>query len=227
MQILLVEDDMDLAELIIEYLEAEAIECDIAYNGSMALNLIEENTYQVIVSDVMMPKMDGFTLLEKLRNKNIQIPCLMLTARNKLEDKLTGFEKGADDYLVKPFELAELTARIKVLAQRTQPPGHKIEIADLVLDLKERQAYRAGQLLALSAAEWQLLEILAKHNPAVVPKVDIENHIWGGEAPSKDALKMLIYRLRKVVDLPEASPLITTVRGRGVMLASPEDQAQC
>ncbi|MGF1715351.1 response regulator transcription factor [Photobacterium chitinilyticum] len=227
MQMLLVEDDMDLAELIIEYLNAEAIECDIAYNGSMALNLLEENAYQVIVSDVMMPKMDGFTLLENLRSMHIQTPCLMLTARNTLEDKLIGFEKGADDYLVKPFELAELTARIKVLAHRTQPPSSKIKISDLVLDLRERQAYRAGQLLALSAAEWQLLEILVKHSPAVVSKIDIEDHIWGGEAPSKDALKMLIYRLRKVVDSPEVSPLITTVRGRGVMIAAPEDQAQC
>ena len=225
MQVLLVEDDMDLAELVIEYLEAEAMECDIAYNGSMALNLLEENTYQVIVSDVMMPKMDGFRLLEKLRHNGNHTPCLLLTARDKLEDKLTGFEKGADDYLVKPFELAELTARIKVLAHRTHPPASKIEIADLELDQVAQQAYRAGQQLALSAAEWRLLEILVKRSPSVVAKVDIEDHVWGGEAPSKDALKMLLYRLRQVVDTPGLSPMITTVRGRGVMIAAPEEQA--
>lgn len=225
MQVLLVEDDMDLAELVIEYLEAETIECDIAYNGSMALNLLEENTYQVIVSDVMMPKMDGFSLLNKLRHNGNHTPCLLLTARAKLEDKLKGFDKGADDYLVKPFELAELTARIKVLAHRAHPPADNIEIADLKLDLVAQQAYRAGLQLSLSAAEWRLLEILVKRSPSVVAKIDIEDHVWGGEAPSKDALKMLLYRLRQVVDTPELSPLITTVRGRGVMIAAPEGQA--
>ena len=225
MQILLVEDNMDLAELVIEYLEAEAIECDIAYNGSMALNLLEENSYQVIVSDVMMPKMDGFSFLDKLRCSGNHTPCMLLTARSKLEDKLTGFEKGADDYLVKPFELAELTARIKILAHRAHPPANRINIADLELDLTAQQAYRAGQQLILSAAEWRLLEILVKRSPSVVAKVDIENHVWGSEAPSQDALKMLIYRLRKVVAPPKLSPLITTVRGRGVMIAAPEEQA--
>ncbi|WP_019612815.1 response regulator transcription factor [Psychromonas ossibalaenae] len=225
MQILLVEDNMDLAELIIEYLQAEYIECDIAYNGSMALNLLEDNAYQVIVSDVMMPKMDGFSFLDQLRSSGNNTPCMLLTARSRLEDKLNGFEKGADDYLVKPFELAELSARIKVLAHRPRPPADKINIADLELDLTAQQACRAGQQLTLSAAEWRLLKILVKHSPSVVAKVDIENYVWGSEAPSRDALKMLIYRLRKVVDTPELSPLITTVRGRGVMIATPEEQS--
>lgn len=225
MQILLVEDNMDLAELVIEYLQAEAIECDIAYNGSMALNLIENNSYQVIVSDVMMPKMDGFSFLDKLRSGGNQTPCMLLTARSRLEDKLAGFEKGADDYLVKPFELAELSARIKVLANRARRSADKINIADLELNLTAQQACRAGKVLLLSAAEWRLLEILAKHSQSVVTKVDIENYVWGSEAPSKDALKMLIYRLRKIVDTRELSPLITTVRGRGVVLASTKVQS--
>ncbi|WP_028865831.1 response regulator transcription factor [Psychromonas aquimarina] len=225
MQILLVEDNMDLAELIIEYLQAEAIDCDIAYNGSMALNLLESNSYQVIVSDVMMPKMDGFSFLDKLRGGGSHTPCMLLTARDKLQDKLTGFEKGADDYLVKPFELAELTARIKVLAHRTLPSADKINIAGLEIDLTAQQACRAGQQLILSAAEWRLLELLVKHSPSIVAKVDIENYVWGSEAPSGDALKMLIYRLRKIVDLPNLSPLITTVRGRGVMIAAPQEQS--
>lgn len=220
MLVLLVEDDMDLAELVIEYLEAESIQCDIAYNGVMGLNLLETNQYQydVMITDIMMPKMDGYALCDAIRNQGVSIPCLMLTARDQLEDKLLGFDKGADDYLVKPFELAELVARIRVLARRQEKQGQILQVGDLVLNSDNKTVLRNGKSINLSHTEWKLLEYLMRQSPTVVSRQQIEEWVWPDEEPSKDAYKMLVYRLRKAIDSDDVQPLLHTIRGRGLSL---------
>lgn len=219
MLVLLVEDDRDLAELIFEYLEVESIQCDMAFHGQMALNLIEQNHYDIIVSDVMMPVLDGFSLSKTLREKGISTPLILLTAKDQLQDKLEGFSSGADDYLVKPFELAELVARIKVLHTRQSGQQFLLTISDLSLNTQTKEIKRQGQLLSLSATEWKLLEYLMRQSPQVISREKIENLIWQGEPPSNDAYKMLIYRLRKSIDSNFEPPLLTTVRGQGISIS--------
>jgi len=184
----------------------------------MGLNLIETNHYEVIITDVNMPRMDGYELCSTLRDRSLSIPCLMLTARDQLEDKLEGFAKGADDYLVKPFELAELVARIKVMMRRNCQPGQLLQVADLSMNMETKAVSRAGKSLNLSPTEWALLECLIRHSPAIVSKQKIEAWVWKDEEPSNDAFKMLLYRLRRIVDGESNKPLIVTVRGQGVAL---------
>lgn len=224
MLVLIVEDDQDLAELTLEYLESQSIECDIAYNGVMGLELIKSNQYDVIIMDIMMPRMDGLTLCATMRNSGIATPCLMLTAQDSLEDKIAGFKQGADDYLVKPFELEELLVRLYALSRRHSNPANRLVVADLQLDLTVRIATRAELPLSLSPIEWKLLEILMRESPKVVSRTQLENIIWNGEPPSKDALKTQIYRLRKVVDKENQQQLIHTIRGAGITLRINHEQ---
>ena len=234
MLVLLVEDDLDLAELIIEFLEGEAfegqkIECDIAYNGVMGLQLIGCNQYDVVIMDVMMPRMDGMTLCSKIREQDINVPCMMLTARDTLEDKLEGFSKGADDYLVKPFELKELSARIKVLHKRHSNQAPILQVADLKLNTTTRQAQRGKQALTLGPLEWKLLESLMRKSPRVIARSKLESILWPDEEPSKDALKMQVYRLRQIVDGEidgkRQLKLIHTVRGAGISIRQEEQKS--
>ena len=223
MLVLIVEDDLDLAELMVEYLNSESIECDIAYNGVMGLSLIQENQYDVIVMDVMMPRMDGLTLCSNIRQLGVATPCLMLTARDTLEDKVAGFEKGVDDYMVKPFELQELFVRIKALTRRYSNPANLLQVADLILNTRTLKAERGHLPITLTPIEWKILESLMRQSPNVVPRSQLESLIWGDESPSKDALKTQIYRLRQIVDKPNLKPLIHTVRGAGVVLRIEDD----
>lgn len=218
MIILLVEDDLDLAELVIEYFESESIHCDLAHHGKMALNLLLVNHYDVIISDVMMPGLDGFSLTQEIRAQGIDTPLILLTARDMLEDKLQGFDSGADDYLVKPFELAELAARVKTLDSRQSGRHFLLTVADLSLNTQTKQVLRGETTLSVSATEWKLLEYLMRHSPKVIARPKVEELIWQGEPPSDDAYKMLIYRLRKTIDGDTYQPLLHTIRGQGISL---------
>lgn len=218
MLVLLVEDDLALAELILEYLESESIGCDVAYNGVMGLELIKANRYDVIILDVMMPRMNGLALCAKIRELGLTVPCLMLTARDTLDDKLAGFDHGADDYLVKPFDLPELVARLCALVRRRSAFVPVLQVADLQLDTRTHQAHRAGRPLLLSPTEWKLLEYLMRESPKVVPRDQLESLLWDDDPPSRDALKMQVHRLRKIVDTEHEQPLLHTLRGIGVVL---------
>lgn len=220
MLVLLAEDDQDLAELIIEHLNDEGLECDLAYNGEMALNLIAQQSFDVLVTDIMMPKLDGLSLCERLRQQGNAIPCLMLTSRDSLADKLEGFAKGTDDYLVKPFELAELSARIKSLGSRQQRPGQQLQVGNLSLHSQQRSAQRGSRALQLSANEFKLLELLMRESPNLVSRPAIESHIWPDQEPSADAYKMLVYRLRRQIDGDQDTPLLHTQRGQGLTLSN-------
>jgi len=218
MLVLLAEDEADLAELTIDYLEDEGIECDYAADGKMAINLLETTRYDVIVLDVNMPRADGFTVCSWLKEQLIDTPVIFLTARDGIDDKLIGFEVGADDYLTKPFELDELVARLKVLARRKNEAKRIFQLDDLIIDYAAHVVTRNHKEIYLQPAQWQLLCLLAKHSPNVVSKLDIEKHIWPEQDVNKDMLKTLIFRLRSAIDCEGNHALIHTIRGAGLAL---------
>lgn len=216
MLILLIEDETQLAELVIEYLELEGHECDYAQNGRQALTLIHEQKFDLIILDLNLPDIDGLAVCQQMRAQGINTPCIMLTARDRLADKIEGFNKGADDYLVKPFAMDELVVRIHALTRRGQHLKC-FQIHDLFIYPDERQAKRGNSPLKLSPDEWRLLLLLARNSPNVVSRLEIEQHIWPNDSASDDAIKMLIYRLRKIVD-QQTPALLHTIRGAGVCL---------
>lgn len=217
MLVLLVEDDRDLAASVMEYLESDGYECDHASDGKAALELVQTQAYAAIVLDVNLPRMDGFALCKAMREAGVATPCLMLTARDSLIDKLTGFHSGTDDYLVKPFDMAELSARVGALSLRGRHI-QQLAVADLVIDLAARTASRRGRLLSLSGREWDVLVHLARKSPGVVSREQLEDLLWPNGAPSSDALKMFLYRLRQIIDDGESQALMHTIRGHGVAL---------
>lgn len=178
--LLLVEDNLDLANTVIEYLEISGIVCDHASNGQAGLNLALNQHYDVILLDIMLPRLDGQQLCAQLRQQGSQTPILMLTSLDALPDKLASFAAGADDYLVKPFELAELVARIRALSLRRSGQASRLQVADLVMELSTRKVSRAGQELHLSPICWTLLECLMRASPEPVTRERLEATIWGG-----------------------------------------------
>lgn len=217
---LLVEDEIDLAELTIDFLATLDIECDYAFDGVNAISLIEQNQYDVIVLDVTMPRLNGFAVCEKLRALGFNTPIIFLTARDSLSDKLQGFALGADDYLTKPFELEELAVRMQVLAKRESKSAlpDTFILNTLAIDFHQRCVTRSGRILALSPSQWQLITLLAKNSPKIVDRVTVENEIWPDQMPSKDMLKTLVFRLRSLVDNNDEISLIHTIRGAGIAL---------
>ncbi|MEP4890925.1 MAG: response regulator transcription factor [Aliiglaciecola sp.] len=215
MNVLLVEDDIDLATTIVDYLEIESIECDHASNGLMGLNLIESNPYQMIILDINMPKMDGLTLCSTLREKGMDIPILMLTARDSLENKLQGFEAGSDDYLVKPFAMKELVARVQVLAKRRSGEVKKLSAGDLSLDLAQHKASLKQTTLKLSPIAFKLLEVLVRACPKTVSRQQLIQQVWGDEQPDSNSLKVHIHHVRKQLDVEQSNVKLETVSGVG------------
>lgn len=221
---LLIEDDIDLAEAISDYMEVDNIEFDFAYNGVSGLELASTNHYEVILTDINMPKMNGLTMTQTLRTQGVSTPILMLTARDTLEDKLTGFQAGSDDYLVKPFAMEELKVRLQALARRGLTSVSKLTIGDLSVDLQLHLAVRAGQELRLPPVCWKMLACLAKHSPNVVSRFQLEQAIWQDDVPAADSLKVHLFKLRQVVDTPFDTKLIHTIHGVGIALRENHDQ---
>ncbi|GAA6184028.1 cationic peptide response regulator transcription factor CprR [Aliiglaciecola sp. NS0011-25] len=215
MNVLLVEDDIDLATTIVDYLEIESIECDHASNGLMGLSLIESNHYQMIILDINMPKMDGLTLCSTLRERGMDIPILMLTARDSLDNKLQGFEAGSDDYLVKPFAMKELVARVQVLAKRRSGEVKKLAVGDLSLDLSQHTAHLKQNTLKLSPIAFKILEVLVRTSPQAVSRQQLMQQVWGDEQPDSNSLKVHIHHLRKQLDVEHSNVKLETVSGVG------------
>lgn len=225
MLILLVEDHRLLAETLIDYLDGEAIECDYAASGNAGLSLVQQNHYDAIILDVGLPGLSGLDVCRAIRNSgNRDIPILMLTARDELDDKLNGFEAGADDYLVKPFEQAEVVARLRALINRRQGMWSQqmLCVADLSLDVASHRVERAGQAIKLSPVGFKLLHLLIRESPAVVSRAAMLHAVWGVDQPDTDALRSHLYNLRRAVDHPFESALIETVKGVGVRLTPPQ-----
>lgn len=228
MLILLVEDHHLLAETIMDYLATEDIEVDYAARGLQGLELARTETYDVIVLDINLPEVDGFTICRQLREQHgIDTPILMLTARDQLDDKLTGFATGADDYLVKPFANQELVARLQALMkrQRGEMALTRCQVGDLVLDSSSQRVWRAEQEIHLSPTGFRILRILMRESPGVVSRDAMQQELWGSDMPDTDALRSHVYNLRKVLDHPFENAMIQTVKGIGLRLAVPADPA--
>jgi len=216
-KVLIIDDDYDIAANIADYLEAKGHITDFAPDGFKGLNLAEQNIYDVIILDVMMPGIDGLTVCKKLKEKGIPTPVLMLTARDTLSDKLSGFESGSDDYIVKPFEPEELEARVKVLSRRGQniSAQSNLIVADLVLNKATRSLKRAGNPIVLNRSCLMILTRLMEKSPEVVSRQEIEYLLWAEDAPDSDALRSHMYALRRKIDKPFDKNLIHTIHGVG------------
>lgn len=221
MHILVIEDNPDLNANLIDYLGGRGHSVDVAYNGYAGLGFALENPYDAIVLDLMLPGIDGLEVCTRLRREGIVTPVLMLTARDSLEDKLDGFASGADDYLIKPFALLELEARLLALSRRPRPESgsQPLRVADLVLDTGTWRVTRGGQPIELSPIPLKLLELLMQRAPQVVSRAELERAIWGDSPPDSDALRAHLHSLRNAIDKPFAVPLLHTVRGFGYRLS--------
>jgi DNA-binding response OmpR family regulator len=199
---------------------------DFAQDGISGMHLALTLEFDVIILDVVLPGMDGLDFCNKLRKESDKsTPVLMLTARDTLEEKLAGFNAGADDYLVKPFALEELAARLEALARRR--PGildkNQLQVADLVLDKGRMVVTRSGKQIILNKVCFKILTLLMQASPNVVSRRDLEFALWGDMPPGSDALRSHIYALRKAVDKPFDLPLLETVHGMGYRLVAPDD----
>lgn len=225
LRILIVEDNADIAENIGDYLEQQGHVLDFAMDGIGGLHLALTHDFDVIVLDIMLPGMDGLTFCRKLRKEaDRKTPVLMLTARDTLSDKLEGFDAGADDYLVKPFALEELAARIGVLVRRgDQSASSRMRVADMEVDTGKMQIHRAGRKIELNRACLKILIMLMQAHPNIVTRKELQHALWGDAPPGSDALRSHIYALRNAIDKPFKHSLLETVHGVGYRLVVPDE----
>jgi len=224
MRILVIEDNSDIAANLGDFLEERGHTVDFAADGVTGLHLAVVNDFDAIVLDLNLPGMDGLEVCRKLRqDARKQTPVLMLTARDALESKLDGFDAGADDYLVKPFALQEVDARLAVLLRRGKGPQSRIlNVADLEYNLDTLEVRREGKLLQLNPTALKILQSLMESSPSVVTRQELETRVWGEELPDSDSLRVHIHGLRAAVDKPFPKPLIQTRHGIGYRIADPD-----
>jgi DNA-binding response OmpR family regulator len=223
MRVLVVEDYEPLARSVTQGLREAGYAVDLSADGEEGLWYAESNAYDAIVLDVMLPKLDGLTLLRRLREKKNAAAVLILTARDRLEDRVTGLDAGADDYLVKPFEFAELLARLRaIIRRRYQVQDSVIRVADLEVDTGARVVKRAGATVPLSAREYALLEYLALRQGQIVTRAEIWEHVYDfASDPSSNVVDVYIGYLRHKIDQEHEPKLIQTRRGQGYLLGEP------
>lgn len=231
MRILLVEDDAGVRRFVVKGLREQAYAVDTATTGEEALYQADINEYDLIILDVMIPPPDGFEVCRRLRKASKQMPILMLTARDAVEDRVSGLDRGADDYLTKPFEFRELLARLRALLRRSselQPP--KLTVGDLVLDTGAQSAARGGRAIPLTHKEYALLEYLVRNVGRVVSRADIAEHVWDESFdPFSNLIEVYINRLRRKLDPDGTGSLLQTRRGAGYILqaeAEPESKVR-
>lgn len=222
MRILLVEDEPRVAKFVARGLREQAYAVDVTGNGDDALYRSSINDYDAVILDVMLPGRDGFAVCRELRASGLHIPVLMLTARDAVEDRISGLDTGADDYLTKPFEFGELLARLRAVLRR----GHDVRpitlsVADLLIDTRGQQVWRTGHQIALTTKEYALLEYLTRNAGRLIGRAEIAEHVWNESFdPFSNLIEVYINRLRRKVDEPFERQLIHTRRGAGYMLAN-------
>lgn len=222
MYLLIVEDNRDLAANLYDYLEGRGHTVDLAYDGRTGLDFAVRDPYDAVVLDLMLPRLDGTEVCQRLRGLGNVVPVLMLTARDTLDDKLLGFSVGADDYLIKPFDLPELEARLTALVRRQRGMPRRLQVADLVFDLDVLSIQRAGHSITLAPIQMRILEFLMQNQHRVVPRTELVRAIWGDTPPESDALRAHLYQLRMAIDRPFPTPLLQTVHGLGYRIGEPE-----
>jgi len=222
MRLLLIEDELDIQRFLQHSLEEAGYQVDAAPDGITAERLAVENNFDILIVDLGLPDQDGISLILRLRALGVTAPVLILSARRSVDDRVRGLEQGGDDYLTKPFALAELLARLRNLHKRNIPaPGDatRLRVQDLELDLLRREASRGGQILQLTQQEFVLLEYLCRNAGRVVTRSMILDKVWGMRIqPDTNVVDVHIYRLRGKVDGPSQQPLIRTMRGMGYVL---------
>ena len=225
--ILLIEDNRDIAEMVYDYLDARGYAVDYAADGVNGLNFAVTNQYDLIVLDLMLPGMDGIEVCRKMReDARRDTPILMLTARDTLDDKLVGLDSGADDYLVKPFEIRELEARIRALLRRHRGTvaDEVYRVSDLTLDTGSLEVTRGDTAIRLPPIGLKLLTVLMRESPRVVTREQLEREVWGDILPDSDTLRSHLYNLRKAIDKPFATPLLHTIPGSGYRLVETSER---
>ena len=221
MRILVVEDDRKIASFVVNGLKQSGFAVDHCGDGEEGLLLAKTTPYDAAVVDVMLPKLDGLSLVQSLRRENVQIPVLILSAKATVDDRVKGLQAGGDDYLVKPFAFSELLARVQALIRRATkaPEPTRLTVGDLTLDLLTREVRRSGQKLELQAREFSLLEFLMRHAGRVVTKTMILEHVWDYSFdPQTNVVDVLVFRLRNKIDKDFPKKLLHTTRGVGYTL---------
>ena len=226
MRILVVEDNKRLSDSLRMTLEDDGYAIDVAYDGLDGEEMALMETYDVIILDIMLPQKDGLAVCRDLRNRRINTPVLMLTARDALDDRVSGLDSGADDYLVKPFEVDELRARIRALLRReSSSKSPLLKVGDLTLDPATHAVERAGKSVELTAKEYSLLEYFMRHPNHIISREKTESHLWSYDhAVASNVVDVYIRRLRRKIDDPYEVKLFETVRGAGYRLRVPEER---
>lgn len=225
MRILIIEDQQDILQNIVDYLELKHYVVDCAYDGLGGLHLALTQPFDLIILDLMLPGMDGLTLCRRLRQEGaVETPIIMLTAKDSLGDKLTGFQAGASDYLVKPFALPELHARIEAVLRRNRPDNLKpLQVGDLSFNLQDLCVTRNGHQLKINPIGLKLLEKLMTQSPHIVRRDELKTLLWGDDIPDSDSLRSHIHLLRQAVDKPFSVQLLHNIHGVGYCLKVDED----
>jgi DNA-binding response OmpR family regulator len=221
MRLLLIEDHKDIAANVAEYFDARGDEVEHVEDGNAGLEAALSRPYDVVVLDLMLPGLDGLSLCRQLRQAgHTRVPILMLTAKDLIEDKIEGFEAGADDYLVKPFSLAELDARLKALVRRANaPPTQRtLTVGDLRFDLDTLEAERAGERIKLNPTTRRILSVLMQNSHRVVTRAELERELWGEQPPEGDYLRAHVHALRTAIDKNFPQKLLHTIHGTGYRL---------
>ena len=224
MRILVVEDEKDLNNIITKHLKKNNFSVDSVFNGEEALEYLDYGTYDLIVLDIMLPKVNGYEVVKKLRENKNETAVLMLTARDSIEDKIKGLDLGADDYLIKPFDFGELLARIRALVRRKYGnTSNTLEIDDLCIDIAKKTVVRGGKNIELTGKEYEVLEYLIQNKGHVLSRDKIRDSVWDyGYEGESNIIDVLIKNIRKKIDIGNSKPLIHTKRGLGYVLKEDE-----
>ncbi len=217
MKILLVDDETELTDPLSKVLSHEGYQVDVADNGRDGSELAQKNNYDLLILDWMLPEKSGLEICQEVRSRSLNTPVLFLTAKDTIDDRVLGLDAGADDYIIKPFELRELLARVRALLRRVpQQEQNKLKVADLELDLENQSAYRGGKIINLSEKEFELLTFLMRHSGQLLTHEEIYNYLWQNSGkPSSNVLAALMRLLRRKIEVKNQPTLIHTVYGKG------------